>query len=132
MKRSALVLSLAAALSSGNVLAEWSLFGRTENLRIYFDQGSIQRQGDVAQMWQLYDYTTAQWVDTQKVFQSIRHLVEYDCNAMRARIVAGAAFTEQMGSGRVVSSETLPDAEWGAIPPGGTGEATWRIACGKN
>lgn len=121
-----------ALLVAGSALAQWNLFGRTENLRIYLDQGSIRRQGDSAQMWQLYDYTSAQWVGTQQVVLSFKNLVEYDCSALRARIIAGAAYSEQMGSGRMVSSETRPDAEWTVIPPGGTGENTWKIACGRN
>jgi len=128
---SRIILFLATLLLSGSVFAQWNLFGRTEALSIYLDQGSIQRQGEVAQMWQLYDYTTAQWVGTQHVVMSIKHLVEYDCSTMRVRIIAGAAFSEQMGSGRTVSSENMPNAEWNSIPPGGTGETTWKIACGK-
>ena len=128
---SRIILFLATLLLSGSVFAQWNLFGRTEALRIYLDQSSIRRQADIAQMWQLYDYTTAQWVGAQHVVMSIKHLVEYDCVVMRARIVAGAAFSEQMGSGRMVSSENMPNAEWNSIPPGGTGETTWKIACGK-
>jgi hypothetical protein len=127
-----MILGCATLLLAGSALAQWSLFGRTENLRIYLDPGSIRRQGDIAQMWQLYDYTSAQWVGAQHVVLSLKHLVEYDCSVLRARIIAGAAYSEQMGSGRVVSSETLPDAEWSALPPGGTGESTWKIACDKN
>ena len=127
-----LAFSLAAFLLATSALAQWNLFGRTENLRIYLDQGSIRRQGDLAQMWQLYDYTSAQWVGTQQVVLSFKNLVEYDCSSLRARIVAGAAYTEQMGAGRLVTSEAKPDAEWSALPPGGTGESTWKIACGKD
>ncbi len=126
-----LALALLCITASGSAQAQWNLFGRTENLRIYLDQGSIRREGDIAQMWQLYDYTTAQWVGAQHVVMSIKHLVEYDCSEMRARIIAGAAYSEQMAAGRMLSSENMPAAEWNAIPPGGTGETTWKIACGK-
>jgi hypothetical protein len=125
-------LGLVAFLMATSAFAQWSLLGRTENLRIYLDQGSIRRQGNLAQMWQLYDYTSAQWVGTQQVVLSFKNLVEYDCTSLRARIIAGAAYTEQMGAGKLVTSETIPDAEWNVLPPGGTGESTWKIACGKN
>jgi hypothetical protein len=119
-------------LLNASAFAQWNLLGRTENLRVYLDQGSISRQGNVAQMWQLYDYTSAQWVGTQQVVLSFKNLVEYDCTSLRARIIAGAAYTEQMGAGKLVISESTPDAEWNVLPPGGTGENTWKIACGKN
>lgn len=129
---SRLLLLLSTLVLSSSALAQWSLLGRNENLRVYLDQTSIQRNGDIAQMWQLYDYTTAQWVGTQTVVMSVRNLVEYDCRNSRSRTIAGAAYSEQMGGGRVVMSENAANAEWVPIPPGGTAEQTLKVACGNN
>ena len=111
--------------------AEWVALGRNENLRAYMDQRSVQRKGDLARVYQLTDFVTAQWVDGRTVVGSIRALVEYDCARPRARTLALEAYSEQMGEGRLVANEQNPDAEWEASAPGGSGERVWRLVCGK-
>lgn len=109
--------------------AQWEMLGRNEDLRLFVDRGTVQRDGDVATLWQLVDYTSAQWVGAMTVM-SVHQRVEYDCAARRTRTVAGAAYSEQMGRGRQVFTEQVANPEWVAVPAGGTGEALWKIACG--
>jgi hypothetical protein len=111
--------------------AEWIALGRNENFRAYMDQRSVQKNGDFAQVYQLTDFVTAQWVDGGTVIGSIRALVEYDCTQPRARTLALEAYSEQMSEGRLVASEQNPDAEWENAASGGTGESVWRLVCGK-
>jgi hypothetical protein len=111
--------------------AEWVALGRNENFRAYMDQRSVQKNGDLARVYQLTDFVTAQWVDGGTVIGSIRALVEYDCVRPRTRTLALEAYSEQMGGGRLVANEQNPDAEWENTAPGGTGESVWRLVCGK-
>ncbi|MDR3298838.1 MAG: hypothetical protein LBU43_02250 [Candidatus Accumulibacter sp.] len=111
--------------------AEWLALGRNENFRAFLDQRSARRSGDLAQVFQLIDFTTAQWADERTVVGSIRSLVEYDCANPRARTLTFEAYSEQMGQGRQVANEQKPDAEWENIAPGGTGESARRLVCGK-
>lgn len=127
MKR--LLRCLPLALFCHGASAQLDLVGRNENLRLFIDRTVVQREGEIATVWQLVDYTSAQWVGAS-VVMSVRQLVEYDCQARRTRTVGGVAYSEQMGNGRQVFSEKAQNPEWAAVPAGGSGETLWKIACG--
>ena len=124
-------LLLAALFLSTGARAEWIQFGRTDDFRIYVDQRLISKSGDFAQMWQLMDFTVAQWADAQTAVGSIKTLVEYDCTQPRFRTLAGEAYTEQMAAGRLVSSERVAEPQWDGIEAGSNPEKMQKIACGK-
>ena len=126
-----LLFVLSTLLFASGAHAEWIQFGRTTEFRIYLDQRLISRNGDYAQMSQLMDFTVAQWADERTAVGSIKTLVEYDCTQPRLRTLAGEAFTEQMGAGRMVSSEQVSAPQWEAIEPGSNPEKLQQIACGK-
>jgi len=111
--------------------AEWVALGRSENFRAYMDQKSVQRNGDFARVSQLMDFVTAQWADERTVVGSIRSLVEYDCSQPRSRTLALEAYSEQMGDGRLVANERVPNPEWEDIKPGSTSEKIRQVVCGK-
>ena len=123
---------LLAVLLPAAVQAEWMVLGRNEDFRIYLDQKLIRKNGDFTQIWQLMDFTAAQWTDAQTVVWSIKTLIEYDCATMRSRTLAGEAYSEQMGEGRKVASEQRPDAQWESVEPGTTSDKVKQIACAKN
>jgi hypothetical protein len=127
----ALLLSLPSQELYGAEGAEWVALGRNENFRAYLDQRSVQRKGDLARVYQLTDFVTAQWVDERTVIGSIRALVEYDCAQPRARTLALEAYSEQMSEGRLVANEQKPDAEWETAAAGGSAERVWQLVCGK-
>ena len=112
-------------------LAEWIGLGRNETFRAYLDQRSVRRKGELARVFQLTDFATAQWVDERTVMGSMRALVEYDCSRPRSRPVVLEAYSEQMGEGRLVAKEEKPDAEWEEIVPGSPGENVRRLVCAK-
>lgn len=122
---------LASFLLAGSVQAEWSQLGRTETFRLYLDQKLIQKSGDFVQVWQLMDFTVAQWADARTAVGSIKNLIEYDCAQPRLRTLAAEAYTEQMGAGRLVANERLSDPLWENVAPGSTAEQIRKIACGK-
>ena len=123
--------ALLALLSANSVQAEWVTLGRTDTFRIYLDQKFIQRNGDFVQLWQLMDFTVAQWADAQTAVGSIKNLVEYDCTQPRFRTLAAEAYTEQMGAGRQVAKEQLTNPQWEGVEPGGTSDRIRQLACGK-
>ena len=125
------LLLLATLLFAGGAQAEWIQFGRTDEFRIYLDQRLISKKDDSAQMWQLMDFTVAQWADARTAVGSIKTLVEYDCTQPRSRTIAGEAYSEQMAAGRMVSSERVADPQWEGIDPGSNPEKMRQIACGK-
>lgn len=124
-------LMLALLLATGAAQAEWLAVGRNESLRVYVDNKLIQRNGDLAQTWQLLDFTSARWADTFTVIWSIKTLVEYDCAQPRFRNLGGEAYSEQLGGGKMVGSEQIANPEWEAIEPNSTALQIRQIACGK-
>jgi hypothetical protein len=124
-------LFIAGCVLAGDACAEWFLVGRDENIRLYVDTQSIQRQGDSAQIIQITDFVAAQWADPQTAIWSIKALVDYDCRTPRSRALSLVAFSEQMAVGRAVASENSPDAQWSEIAPGTGLEKIRQIACGK-
>lgn len=122
---------LLAVILAAPVQAQWMVLGRNEDFRIYLDPKLIRKMADLTQIWQLMDFTAAQWTDAQTVVRSIKTLIEYDCPTMRSRTLAGEAYSEQMGDGRKVASEQRPDAQWESVEPGTTSDKVRQIACAK-
>lgn len=116
---------------SGSALAEWAMIGRNEDMRLYVDRSSIARNGDIATMVQMVDYTSAQWIGS-KVIMSVRNVAEYDCARRKTRALSGIAYSEQLGRGIEVTREEAPaDVPWADVPTGGAGERLWQAACGR-
>ena len=125
-----LLLALLALLFAGSAAAEWIQLGRTENFRIYLEQKQILRNGDLVQIWQLMDFTAAQWADPQTVVWSIRTLAEYDCKEARFRSLVSEAYSEQMGIGKLVAREQPVEPQWERIEAGGPPDKIRQVACG--
>ena len=125
-----ILLALSALLFAGSASAEWIQLGRTENFRIYLEQKQILRNGDLVQIWQLMDFTAAQWADPQTVVWSIRTLAEYDCKEPRFRSLVSEAYSEQMGIGKLVAKEQPAEPRWERVEAGGPPDKIRQIACG--
>lgn len=128
-RRSMAVMAMCLLASSAQ--AEWILLGRSEAFRVYLDKASIKKNGSLVQTVQLMDFVTAQWIDARQVIGSLKTLVEYDCSQLRTRTLAVEANSEQMGEGKLISSEKLPDPQWENVQAGTTDERAWKTACGK-
>jgi len=126
-----IIFLLAAVLLAGSAQAEWVLLGRDDAIRYYFDQKSILKNGDLTQIVQLLDFTSAQWVDARTVVGSLKMLIEYDCAKPRLRALASETYSEQMADGRLVSKEQYPDPKWDPIEPGTTPDKIRQIACAR-
>ena len=127
-----LVLLVSGAfLHVGAAQAGWNTIGRTDIFRVYLDPKLIQKNGDFVQVWQLTDYTVAQWADARTAVGSIKHLIEFECSKHRFRLLSGAAFSEQMEAGSLVATEKVSNPEWLTVEPGSTAEKVEQVACGK-
>ncbi|THJ20990.1 MAG: hypothetical protein CAF45_013345 [Nitrospira sp. CG24E] len=125
------VLILLLALSTEPVYAEWELASGDDSakLTVYVDRDTIQRKGNLAKMWQLYDYKTVQTVAGDSLLSIQRHN-EYDCAGERTRMLAYTWFSSNMGRGRVVY-KTSEEQPWATIMPRSIDQALWKVACGK-
>jgi len=118
-------------LSSGPVYAKWMLVS-SENkigLTVYVDPDTIHREGNLVKMWSLIDYKTIEIIAGDSLL-SIRRQNEYDCTEERTRMLASTWLSGNMGSGRVVHSDSDED-EWKPVAPRSAAQGLLKVACGK-
>jgi len=118
-------------LSSVPAYAEWELVSGDDEagLTVYVDRDSIRRKGNLARMWQLYDYKTVQTVAGDSLL-SIQRQNEYDCTDARTRMLTYTWFSSNMGRGRVVY-ETADEQQWEPVVPRSINHTLWKVACSK-
>ncbi len=119
------------ALSSGPVYAGWVLTSGDDEagLAVYVDPSTLRRNGNLAKMWQLYDYKTVQTVAGDS-FLSIKRFNEYDCTEERTRMLGYTWFSGNMGNGNVVYS-TTEQLPWEPVVPRTINRSLWKVACSK-
>ena len=118
-------------LSSTPVYAEWVLTSGDDEagLAVYVDPDTIRRKGNLAKMWQLYDYKTVQTVAGDSLL-SMKRFNEYDCTDARTRTLGYTWFSGNMGSGNVVYS--TPEVQpWEPVVPRTINRTLWKVACDK-
>ena len=125
-----LLLGLMLLLTATAVRAEWSPASDNDQFIQYVDTATIRRNGNLVKMWDLVDFKTVQTVSGVFYF-SDKSQREYDCKEERSRTLAFAWFDGKMGYGKVVYSDNDISMKWAPIQPESTGEALWKIACGK-
>ena len=118
-------------LSSGPVYAEWVLVSGDDaaGLAVYVDPATIRRNGNLAKMWQLYDYKTVQTVAGDSLL-SIKRFNEYDCTEERTRMLGYTWFSGNMGLGTVAYS-TTEKLQWEPVAPRSINHTLWKVACNK-
>jgi len=125
------LLLIVLVLSSGPVYAEWVLTSGDDvtGLKVYVDPDSIRRKGNLAKMWQLYDYKTVQTVAGDSLL-SIKRYNEFDCTEERTRMLAYTWFSGNMATGKVVYS-TPDEQNWEPVVPRTINRTLWKVACDK-
>lgn len=125
------VLITLLVLDGNPVHAEWELASGDDSakLTVYVDRDTIQRNGNLSKMWQLYDYKTVQTVAGDSLL-SIQRYNEYDCTGGRTRMLAYTWFSSNMGRGRVVY-KTAEEQPWASIVPRSIDQTLWKVACSK-
>lgn len=118
-------------LSSQSVYAEWILVSGDDEagLKVYVDPATLRRNGNLAKMWQLYDYKTVQTVAGDSLL-SMKRFNEYDCTEERTRMLGYTWFSGNMGNGNVVYS-TTEHQPWEPVVPRTINRTLWKVACDK-
>jgi hypothetical protein len=126
-----ILLTLLILLCNGPAYAEWvAVSGSDESGEIgYVDPATIRRKGDMVKMWELKDFKTVRTAGAT-AYLSIKTQAEFDCAEERMRMLAFSVFADNMGSGKVVWSNS-DEGKWKPVEPGSVGEGLWKIACGK-
>ncbi len=123
------ILMMVLAVVSNSAMAEWVNVGNNENLTVYVDPATIQRTGNMAKMWHLTDFKTAN-KDMGEAYLSTKDQNEYDCKEVKSRRRASSQHSKNMGSGKVVYSDSYT-TKWKPVPPDSGIEIMWKFACTK-
>ena len=99
MKQVAFALLL---LASASAEAEWKFVDSNEGGNIYVDFATIRKQGNVAKVWVLVDWTAPRRLENGKQFSSMKVQQEYDCGEKRYRTIFASFHSGSMGTGEVV------------------------------
>ncbi|SNX61036.1 hypothetical protein SAMN06296273_2493 [Nitrosomonas ureae] len=124
------LLALTMTLISTSAMAEWTKVGESSlngGYTAYADVASIQKAGDRAKMWALFDYQTVQKTSgVEYLSERIRR--EYDCKQKQMRKLAYKFFSWNMEGGDLIRSYNQPQ-KWVPVPPDSVDEAEWKVAC---
>jgi endonuclease YncB( thermonuclease family) len=125
------VLMILLVVPSSHAAAGWVEVAHNEFATYYSDPATIHKSGNVAQMWSLLDFKTAQQSrTTEESYLSSTSQFEYDCEKELLRQLYLAWHAGNMGGGEIVYSESS-SRKWNPVPPGRIIKSLWQTACGK-
>ncbi len=118
-------------LCSAPAYAEWVVFekNRQIELTVYVDPDTIRRKGNLVKIWELFDFKTAQ-TEEGLSHLSAKVQVEYDCAEERHRLVTLIQYSDNMGRGNVIYSDST-EYIWEPVAPDTIGQRMWKFACKK-
>jgi hypothetical protein len=121
-------------LSSGPAYAEWVVVSGNDEvgLIVYVDQDTIRRKGNLAKMWSLMDFKTAQrdGGSAGNLYLSLKAQREYDCADEYHRTHTATWFSGNMGRGSIVNHDPY-EKKWSPVEPDSINRIIWKVACGK-
>ena len=99
-------------------------------LALYAARSTIRRSGNLVRMWDGYDFKTPRVFGGKQVM-SLKNQMEYDCRSARSRLLSTTGFSDHMGKGSIVASESISSPVWEPIARGGgsPAEALAKVAC---
>ncbi len=119
-----LVLSVMATAAS----AEWVLVSETGNRdKIYTDQTTKTRKGNIVRVWHLYDYVKPQVTGT-KPYYSDKVYTQFDCAERTTQILQIDSFVGRMATGEIEGISNTPGTK-GFVAPGSINEILLNLAC---
>lgn len=118
------LILVSAALLSQPVMAEWTIFSKTDISDIYIEPLSLRKIDDLRRVWVMEDRRTI----VPKSYLSSRSLHEYDCKEERVRVIQRENFSERKLSGSPLPSPDNPNA-WLYAAPGTVAAQILNLVC---
>lgn len=121
------------SLLSTNVMAAWTQLEDSHEAGIvaYANKDKIRTVGfNKVTMPHLLDFKNKEKTSAGLAYQSIKQVLEYDCDEEHYRVHATAIYTDLMGKGRIVTS-TGYDQQWQPIESNTLEAELWQTACNK-
>jgi hypothetical protein len=131
MRRLILALALSLTLTTGCARAPaWKLLGATvdQSIVFYYDPSTIQRDRDIASVWELADYPSGHTSRSGVAFRSKKEQNRYDCKAETFSLGTAVYFDGNMASGNIISSDNT-STEWIPAPADSVWAGKMEVAC---
>jgi hypothetical protein len=128
-----LVLVVFLAVLPGAVQAEWlEVFKFDDGMRIFVDQSTLSREGDIAEISHLVRWGEPQVVDKSHVYRSTVVKSTYDCAGKHERYLSSISYEEPMGTGAMILEDENSAESWYTISDSSMEDKLWSIACAAN
>ena len=119
-------ICLMSALTAGAACADWTYVGRVEKDFYYVDESTIRR----------FDGMTTAWVMANKNERddvigahSMQTRMQFDCKNQRVRWLYILAFSEPMGTGKLLVNDSIKGERFMDASPGSSLEAISERVC---
>ncbi len=124
MKKSFLMIMLLVLCH--NAKADWVSVSSDETRTIYADPATTIKNGNMVEMWGLFDFKATHFTETKKSYKSLKFRDEFDCEGKRSRNLYISIQSEDMGNGEKIADYSDP-SNW--LPIGGMRTLLWKLAC---
>ncbi len=120
-------------VASSVAWAGWELSGGDAEDTFYHDKTTIRKNGAIAKMWTMVDYSEVHTFKSDLSYQSSISLFVFNCKSGLGELISLLNYSGSMGTGKVIYNANWQekDWEWKPIVPGTFNELHWKIACGK-
>ncbi len=122
-------ICLVMMLLNLNASAEWLLRGSDDSHSEYIDYSTVRKYSNKAKHWIMVDYAAPQRLVNDS-YLSVKYQYEYDCKNESIRVLSFVFYSDNMGQGQVVVTDSTPSS-WTPVIPGSGGEARWKMLCLK-
>ncbi|MEI7611671.1 MAG: surface-adhesin E family protein [Betaproteobacteria bacterium] len=125
-----ITLAVSLCLFSTCTLAEWVEIEKFEDgMRVYVDQGSARRSGDLARVEHLVRWAEPQLEPGQPAYLSTKVKTDYDCAEKREKYASSISYSGAMGNGARIAIDDNAAENWSSISPSTMEEKLWLVAC---
>ena len=124
-----LFLILLLVLSSEQAYAELVAVAQSaNNAMIYIDSETISRNGELVELWFIFDYKRRRRLDNDVYYLSMKRHYQYNCASKYSRLLATIFFLSNMGKGHVLDHFGKED-HGRSVPADGLGRTMMESAC---
>ena len=124
------VALIAASLTPMTVYAAaWRRLYSTADRSVDIQLAGIHRHDDVVLSWVRFSFVKDQHDPSARTYRSLLQQWAYQCTAGRHALVQFAEFSDGLGAGTLVATDSRDRYEWSSPEPDSLGAAAMKVAC---
>lgn len=124
--------ALALTAFSAGALAEWTQVDDSEQMTSYVNLETVQRTGNIVNMWTLTDLKTEKLRNNGPTYLSTQKHSEFNCKNKMGHLLSFTVFSGHMASGIKIHEDNEPELRWRPVAGDSYTDPFWKYACEKN